>query len=195
MRFKFFNLAPLCKSIRANHKGTEQFTFAYNRLSFDCILDIDASPFEMIVGVLQLNFAFILKIEKGYETEMAYSDYVRLCQILNLRPSGDSFSSFAFLKFIDEHLPKQSRPELVPIEKILPHRINQMSANDKAEGFIFCGWLPHKDKNNGNATPENLAKTRRLMGAAVSEYCQKNNISSRWTTDETQRRKLNFPWD
>ena len=52
MEFKFKNLKPICSSMRRNNKSLEQFHFIYNHIQFDCILDIDAEPFEMMIGTL-----------------------------------------------------------------------------------------------------------------------------------------------
>ncbi len=192
--FKFNHLAPLCRDIRKNKKSIEQFKIKYNAITFDCIIDIDAEPFEMIVGVLDLNFAFTLYIRQGYVTEMDADDFYRLCSILNLKPAENHFSSFAFLNLIDRNIPNVSNPDLVPVESVLPYRIAQMTEEDKKEGFIFCGWLPHKGKCNGHVTNSNLKKTRKLLGKPVSDYCEKNDISTKWSTNESLRTRLDYPW-
>lgn len=192
MQFKFNNLKPLCKSMRSNNKSLEQFDFTFNNVTFDCILDIDVNPFEMMIGVSGSYFACILYIYTGFITEMADADYANLCKLLHLNWNKNHFSSFFFLSFLDKHIPSISSPTPVPIEKVIPFRASKLTESERAEGFIFAGWLTHKGKKNGHA--RNINKTRQLLGDTVAEYCERNDISSKWTTDETRRQSLTFPW-
>jgi len=193
--FKFYHLASLCKDIRKNNKSLEHFQVSYNQIVFDCVLDIDANPFEMMIGVLRLNFAFTLYIQKGYQTTMSYKDYIKLVNVLNLNASDNRFTSFHFLKSIDDQLPEKSSQLLVPIDVILNHRRNQMTNHDKQEGFVFSGWLTHEGKNNGHVREENLNKTKLLLGTSIEKYCRKHDISSKWTTDIKNSSPLIFPWE
>lgn len=179
--------------MRRNHKSLEQFNFTYNQIRFDCILDIDAEPFEMMVGALKHNFACILQIKKGFITEMSDKDYYNLRNILNLNFNENHFTSFAFLNFIDNHIPQECNPNIVPVEYVVPFRAHRLSNEEREEGFIFCGWLPHKDKNNGHV--RNLSKTEALLGKNIAIYCEKHDISSKWTNNEAQRVTLTYPWE
>lgn len=193
MQYKFSHLRPICSSMRRNRKSLEQFDFVYNDIKFDCIIDIDAHPFEIMVGALKYNFAFILYVHPGFITEMKNEDYYKLCQILNLNYKEHHFSSFAFLTLIDNNIPSESSPAPVPLKYIYPFRKNTLSKAEREEGFIFCGWLPHKGRHNGHV--QNLAKTEKLLGKSIAAYCEKNNISSKWTTDITKEKDISFPWD
>ena len=192
MEFKFKNLKPICSSMRRNNKSLEQFHFIYNHIQFDCILDIDAEPFEMMIGTLNHNFACVLQIRNGFITEMSDEDYYNLQKILNLNFNENHFTSFAFLNFIDNHVPQESSPDIVPVENVLPFRAHRLTDRDREEGFIFCGWLQHKNKNNGHV--RNLAKTEALLGKSIADYCEKNDISSKWTNNEAQQVSLSYPW-
>ena len=75
MQYKFSHLRPICASMRRNRKSLEQFDFVYNDIKFDCIIDIDAHPFEIMVGALKYNFAFILYVHPGFITEIKNEDY------------------------------------------------------------------------------------------------------------------------
>lgn len=193
MQFKFYNLMPLCKSMRANNKSLEEFDFIFKDITFNCILDIDANPFEMMIGANGNNFACILYIRTGFITEMADADYTNLCRLLRLNWNKNHFSSFCFLNFLDKQIPSVSSPNPVPIEKVIPFRASKLTEGERAEGFVFAGWLTHKGKSNGHV--RNINKTRQLLGDAVAEYCERNDISSKWTTDEARRQRLTFPWD
>lgn len=193
MNFQFHNLEPLVKSMKRNNKSLEQFQFTYNKFIFDCILDIGASPFEIMLGISGKNFACILFVQDEFITEMADEDYYNLRDILNLNWNEHHFSSFLFLRILDSHFPSNCSPSPVPIEHIIPFRASQLSESEREEGYIFAGWLPHKGKNNGHA--RNINKTRLLLGNSVAEYCERNDISSKWTTRKEQQQKLTFPWD
>lgn len=193
MQFKFNNLKSLCRSMRSNNKSLEQFEFTYRNITFDCIIDIDANPFEMMIGARGNNFACILYIRTGFVTEMSDNDYRNLCKLLHLNWNENHFSSFLFLSFLDKHIPPDSSPSPVPIEMIIPFRAARLTEAERSEGYIFAGWLTHKGKNNGHA--RNINKTRQLLGDAVAKYCEKNDISSKWTSNEDRRQSLTFPWD
>lgn len=191
--YTFQNLQPLCSSMGKSKKSLEVFSFTY-KLQFECLLDLAENPFQMLVGIPGANFAFVLKIEKGYKAKIEDSDYFRLCELLNLTYKNDQFSSFSFLKFVDSNIPKQCTPNLVPPEKILKFKEQSFSQKEREEGFIFCGWLPHKGRNNGHLNKdENLPKTRKIFGTYVADFCERNDISSKWTIDETKRVIPTFP--
>ena len=193
LKFKFYNFYQIMVQMKKNKRSLEQFKLTYNKVTFDCILDIDANPYELMIGATRHKFACILKIDSHYSTEMSKQLYLELCRILNLNYSRNHFTSFDFLRLIDSHLPKRCSEAPVPVEKVVPFRKNRLSPKDRKEGFIFCGWLSHKDKNNGHA--RNFAKTEALLGKQVAEYCRKNDISSKWTTDERLGCAIKYPWE
>lgn len=195
MNFRFNNLRELCISIRKNKKSLEQFEFEYRNtgIIFDCIIDIDTEPFEIMMGIKGVEFSCILYVKKGFVTEMKDEDFYRLRDILKLEKGETPFTSFVFLKYLDSKFPKESSREIVSVEHIIPHRINKLTSEERKEGFIFAGWLSHKGKNNGHV--RNLNKTRLLLGEQTAKYCEKNDISSKWTTDESRRIRLTFPWE
>ena len=192
-KFIFYNLIRIKTQMEHNNRNLEQFNFTFNNVTFDCILDIDTLPYELMIGAARHNFACVLYIDQDYSTSMPEKYYYALCRILNLNYSRNHFTSFEFLKLIDSHLPKQCSDAPVPVEKVIPFRKNRLSQKDREEGFIFCGWLPHKDKNNGHA--RNFDKTEALLGKKAADYCRKNDISSKWTTDERLRTALKYPWE
>lgn len=193
IKFKFFNLERIKQQMLNNNRSLEQFKLTYNKVTFDCILDIDANPYELMIGAARHNFACILCIDSENKTIMPEKHYFDLCNILNLNYSRNHFTSFKFLRLIDSHLPKRCSEAPVLVKKIVPFRKNRLTEKDRQEGFIFCGWLPHKDKNNGHA--RNFAKTEALLGKKVADYCRKNDISSKWTTDERLGCAIKYPWE
>ena len=193
MRFRFQNLSPLCTSIRHNRKSIEQFEIVYNQVKFDCILDLDSNPFELMIGTHNHNFACILHLFPGFILDTNEIDFRKLCEILNLNYSENHFTSFAFLKYIDGHLPHHASPQLVDPKYFVHFKKSELSVSEQEEGFFFCGWLRHKGMNNGHV--RNLHKTQVLLGKPVADFCEKHDISSKWTTDASKSTPLTFPDD
>lgn len=193
MQFKLYNLKPLYRSMQSKNKSLEQFDITFNGVAFDCIIDIGTTPFELMIGANGFSFACILYIHRGYITEMSNSDYVNLCKVLQLNWNKNHFSSSVFLNYLDKHIPAVCTPIPVPTEKITPFRASRLTDKERTEGYIFAGWLTHKGKNNGHV--RNINKTRLLLGSTVAAYCERNDISSKWTTNENMRQKLIFPWE
>lgn len=191
MKYKFKNLAPLCKSIRLQKKSIEQFEITYNNVTFDCVLDIGINPFELMIGVKRHNFACVLHIHPGYIVEMDDLNYHILCQILNLNYKDNHFTSFAFFTYLDDHVPAKASASLVDPIHLIPFRESSMSLEERKEGYIFAGWLSHEGKNNGHV--RNDSKTEKLLGKTVADYCRKHDISSKWTTNPEKRVILTFP--
>ena len=193
--FRFTRLASLCSDMGYHKKSMEQFYVIYNHVQFDCILDISVQPFELMIGTLLHNFACILYIQPGYLTSMENKDYYKLRDILGLKYKYGKFNSFYFLDFLNKHFPQKCSPGIVPPSHLVPFRSSLLSSKEKQEGFIFVGWIPHKDKRNGNVTKENLAKTKLFFGKNVADYCKYNNISSKWTNNNSKLYRLNYPWE
>lgn len=54
---------------------------------------------------------------------------------------------------------------------------------EEAEKIYFCGWFDN-DKVGKKVRPENLEKTKEILGTDAYLMCKKNNISSKWTDDK-----------
>lgn len=190
MEFKFYNLAPLCIDIRKKKKSIEHFSFTYNGFIFDVIIDIDSIPFQMMVGIKDYNFAFVLNVNKGYRTTIPDSIYFELCNILNLNSSKDHFT-FKFLKLIDSKIPSTCSDNLVNPDYLLKFRPYQSKDVDESTKTRFIGWNDHiKDGRKAH----NFDKTERYLGKSVADYCREHNISSMWTTpDDSSPRHIDFP--
>ena len=190
--YKFKNLANLCSDLKRNNKSIEQFYISFNNVQFDCILDIGARPFELMIGVLKQNFACTIQIHEGYKSYMSDSDYYKLCEILNLSYKNGGFTSSMFLENIDKHIPQKCSVNLVNPSHLAVFRASQLTKEERDEGFIFCGWLTHSGKNNGHA--RNFNKTEKLLGKSIADYCRKNDISSKWTNVQSKAVPLSYPW-
>lgn len=178
MEYKFANMFPLYQDMKKNNKPQEKFHFMLKRVRFEVILLIDREPFELLVGVVGQHLAFTLILRKGFVTEIPSAIYYDLCKVLQLNYSEDHFSSFAFLKEIDNAIPGKCSKA-----RVQPHEISRYKKNqDDDEKDYFLGWIHHINDGN-HVTTENLDKTRRFLGNDVADFCQKNNISTKWTSN------------
>ena len=69
------NLRYLVSDMRANKIDLSEFEVKYQRYKFRCILDIGASPYELLIGAIDTNWAAVIYLKKGYEAEMADKDF------------------------------------------------------------------------------------------------------------------------
>lgn len=186
MGYRFKKLSRLHDDMRIHNRTRDQFNFTYSKLEFDVIFLIDRTPFELLVGVKERQFAFTLLVTNNFYTEIPDQTYYQLCRILNLNYSKDKFSSFVFLQYIDEHTPEKCRKS--PIE---PHEIAYYKRDiPESDKIYFCGWIDHCTDGR---RARNIEKTRSILGDAVADFCEKNNISSCWTSEPKEKTAYRDP--
>lgn len=201
MTFYFLHIERLRRSIRDEKKDIEQFVISYNGFQVDCILDIGCEPLELMIGIKGSTFAYVLCLRRDpksfkYLCEMPDKVFFELRDKLGLHHNPENpFTSFGFLQYIDNHLPAKASPEIVDPAALLRFRKDRLSDSAREEGTIFWRWLRHEGVNNGHVTAQNIEKTRLLLGASISEYCAKHDISSQWTTDPNKAGPLTRPQD
>lgn len=52
---------------------------------------------------------------------------------------------------------------------------------EEAHKVHFIRFIPHARDGKRHVTEANLAKTRRLRGQHVHDWCKRNNVSTGWT--------------
>lgn len=192
MEFHFHKIYNLYYSMQNNKVSIEQFSFTYNNVCIDCILDISTKPFELMIGILNHSWACIIQLKKGFSTiPMDNKHYYELLRILRLEPSNYPFTSFRFFKIIDDNIPQFCSGKQVKPSSLAFYRRNRLTEDERKEGYIFCGWLTHEGKNNGHA--RNFNKTEQLLGKDIADFCREHDISSKWTTDLTKEQPIIFP--
>ena len=178
--------------MKANGKGQERFVFFINGsknicVEFEVIFLIDRTPFELLVGAKGYQLAFILKVQKGFKTELPDHIYHEICKILNLKYSKDHFSSAKFLSILDENAPTQCSRHQVQPHEVAFYKREEIPESEK---IYFCGWNDHQADGR---IARNFEKTRELLGEAVADFCEKNNISSMWSAVPHDRKNYTFP--
>lgn len=189
--FNLYGLAELIKDMHRHNQDIDEFLFTYNKTRFHAIVDIGSVPFQLLLGTFNHNWACVLSVKKGYITSMDASDFRRLCEVLHLKPGKGEFTSFEFLKYIDSHAPIMCSLKPVQPSHIMPFRKKYIKTADEPNKTVFIGWNDHKlDKKEAR----NFDKTRLFLGDKVADFCQKHNISSRWTTPEkTAEKPISYP--
>lgn len=174
MNYKLRNFHSLYADMKAKGKPREKFQFAINHIRFEVIFLIDREPFELLVGVREKQFAFILQVMRGFMTELPENVYFNLCEILELNFSDNHFSSVAFLQDIDAAVPLKCSQDSVQPHEIAYYKRDVLDENK----IYFCGWNDHLADGR---KAHNFEKTRKWLGVEVANFCIKNNISSMWT--------------
>lgn len=185
------NLKYLVSDMRANKIDLSEFEVKYQRYKFRCILDIGASPYELLIGAIDTNWAAVIYLKKGYEAEMADKDFYKLCDLLELKPGGGVFTSYMFLKYISNHAPHKCKRRIVDPMYLVRYRQYKIKDSDEPWKIYFKGWNNHVlDKK----TARNFDKTEKLLGKRVADYCREHNISSMWSDKTSEKKKVTYPW-
>lgn len=186
---KLLEIKPLLSDMGKNNAKMDKFRFTYNKVEFEVIIFIDRNPFELLFGILDENFSFILELKKGYQlSNLSNQDFFRLCDILNLKPGKETFTSFKFLKYFAKRLPTQYSKNNIEPHEIAWYKSKYVPESHK---IYFLGWRTYGPESSHSA--KNFKKTREFLGEETYEFCKKNNISSRWTDEPKEREDYYTP--
>lgn len=183
-RFPLYEIKPLYKDMSSHNAKQDKFKFKLKQVKFDVIFLIDRKPFELLFGVIDYNFSFSLKLYPGFLLETLSDDiFFKLCDILNLKPGKEIFTSFKFLQYFSQNIPTTYSGIKVQPEELAKYKVNDI---DEATKIYFKGWRTHTTDGK-NAKKENLEKTKNLLGSEAYEFCKKNNISSCWSDKKSNK--------
>ena len=185
---KLYQIEPLLRDMGRNKAKQDKFSFQYNGVVFDVIVFLECTPFELLFGVVDHNFSFALKLHSGYNLEDLPNDvFYELCRILNLKPSKEGLTSFKFLKYFADRIPKKYSGRKIEPHEIAIYKKRDVPDSDK---IYFKGWRSHE--TDGRHV-KNLEKTRAWLGKEAYEYCKKYNISSCWSDVPSERKSYYSP--
>lgn len=186
---KLLEIKPLLSDMSKNKAIIDKFKFSYNEVEFEVIILTDHTPFQLLFGILDKNFSFILELRSGYQlSNLTNEDFFALCRILNLKPGKETFTSFKFLKFFANCVPLRFSKKSVQ-----PHEIAWYKAKyvPESEKIYFCGWRTYSQDSLYSA--KNFEKTKEFLGESVYQFCKENNISSRWTDEPSKQKNYYSP--
>lgn len=188
-KFNLPSIKDLWLDMSKNNVGMDKFSFTYNEVEFEVIFLINRDPYELLFGVIDRNFSFILYLDKEFKlSTLPDQTFYELCRILNLKPGKETFTSFKFLKFFSDHLPARYSGN-----KIEPHEIALYKSKEVPEShkIYFHGWRTYGPDSVYSA--QNFEKTREFLGEEAYQFCKRNNISSRWSDEPKERRDYYTP--
>ncbi len=188
MPFSLNEIKPLFLDMKNHDKKQDGFSFQYNKVRFDVVFLMDRTPFELLFGVLDHNFTFVLKMYQGFKLEAIPDEvFYKLCEILNLKPGKGSFTSWDFLKYFASKIPQHYSGK-----EILPHEIALYKRNkiEEKNKIYFKGWIRH---NTDGKHARNLEKTKELLGEEAYLICRKYNISSCWSDQKEDYTRCSLP--
>jgi hypothetical protein len=103
--------------------------------------------------------------------------------------NNNRFDPAAFFAEFNRHIPSLAIPDQVPTPDDVVRYYPDIEHADKR---FFCGWLDNNKQGN-HVSPENLAKTRRLMGQRAHDFAQRRNQSTRWTHKQDEAKAFFMP--
>lgn len=189
---KLDNLQPLYHSMRVQGIDRPLFRYHLRNVVFEVFFLTDEIPFQLLFGVIAENFSFCLDVGRGFNIDprLPRETYRTLCKILNLKydPENPFRTTDFFLEF-NHKIPFKAdkRRKVEPHEMIFFYK--DVEESDKK---YFRGWL-NNNLRGRDARPENLEKTRRLLGYEIYKLCLRKNISSCWTDRRQEATKFYLP--
>lgn len=66
---KLYEIKPLLQDMGRNKVKQDKFSFRYANLQFQVIILIEREPFELLFGLVDYNFSFVLCLRKGFELD------------------------------------------------------------------------------------------------------------------------------
>lgn len=189
---KLDGLIPVYKGMKAQNIERYRFRYKHNSVIFDVFFIIDENPFKLLFGVVGDNFAFDLAVEKGFQINpiVPNKTYSGLCTVLGIKYNPNNrFSTLAFFQEFNRNIPNRVDKK----QKAKAYQLARFYPNvEEADKIYFVRWLNH-DGIKSNVSPENLEKTKHLLGYKYYEYCSSRNISSCWTDNPTKAKNCYVP--
>ncbi|KMN92413.1 DUF6037 family protein [Priestia aryabhattai] len=181
-------LKPLYASMKQQNIDRCRFTFSFRKTVFDVMFFIDEKPYELLFGAKGKNFFFERTVNEGFKINTGFDreTYSELCKVLGLKydPNNPFSPKYLFEEF-NNRVPNNVALSDVPTTAQISTYRNIEEEPDK---IYFWRWIFH-DGIKSNAKPENLDKTRRLLGLKAYNACKKRNISSGWSADPAKEKR------
>lgn len=185
-------LRSLHADMKAKGRTRVKFDYVHGAVTFDVFFFVDETPYCLLFGAKGHNLAFELAVRAGYivDCTLARDTYKALCRALDIKYNpANPFSPKAFLESFAGSIPSSAGRLAAPTPSEL---IGYRSDVEESEKKYFCGWRDNTIVGK-KVTPENLHKTRRILGEAAHDVCKRKNLSSCWTPDKSLERPVTPP--
>lgn len=177
---KLTNLRMLHIDMQSNGITRQKFAFSFKNTLFDVLFFSDDVPMTLLFGVVGRNFSFEISVGADYciATQISSEIYTKLIEVLAIEYNPESpFRPWHFFSAFSESIPVHASKRSVPE----PHDVAQYRRVVlDSKKIYFLGWR-NNNKEGGHVTPDNLEKTKLLLGINTWKKCKEKNISSRWT--------------
>lgn len=180
-------LRHLHKLMQNANRQITIFPYNIRQVQFTVLFAAIAPPYELSLTARGDNFFLLYHVNQQYEVNPAIEDeytYKTLADMLKLYGSSNHIlKPFQFLLELDKHMkqiPSVTRePSLTEVLQSRP----DLPERDRP---YFWRWHPSK-----KVSPENLAKTRLLLGENAAQHSLLATVSSQWTDDYQKACKWN----
>ncbi|MFF3926068.1 DUF6037 family protein [Paenibacillus lactis] len=188
---KLTGLRELYADMKTKRIKRYKFAFTYNSVSFDVFFFTDETPFKLMFGVKAHNFYFEVNVTNGFVIDTNLRDkYTQLCKILGLQYDPDNpFKTFYFFSEFNKRIPQHADVSYIPESSEIGYYRRDIEESEK---IYFLSWRDN-EKRGEKVSPENLQKTRLLLGYDAYLICKRKNISSRWTHDKNLAQNFQLP--
>ena len=145
------------------------------------------------MGCIGHNFAIFLDVERGFQIDPFIKPKQTFFDLINAlgttNNSNNKFDCVNFFNEFNERIPATANPHNPVTAAEVVRYYSDIEDSDK---IYFCGWLDNNLQGN-KVSPENLYKTKRLMGQKAHDLAQRRNLSTKWTHLENQALNHFFP--
>ncbi|MDE5422423.1 DUF6037 family protein [Ancylomarina sp. DW003] len=185
---KLTGLVPLYRDLKNKKEMYSSFDYKTGGICFEVFFDIYETPFKLIFVVREQNYRLSIDVLQGFIINPILSkDELRaLAKVLGLTyDPNNPFSPPKFFSHFNQSIPEFS-PYKVPKEQVYRFHQSDIEKADRIYYKTKIEWnkLPN---SKGNATPENLFKTR-VLYPELYQVCKRNNISIVYTAELKERK-------
>lgn len=163
------------------HRGdiASSFNVTHNRHGFRCIFiadEIEKTLFLSSTGENAFTITFNISDTFEFNSRLNNTDYTKLVRYLNIKYDPiNKFSPATFIAELDTHFPDHVVERPTPRERA---RTVSRAKNVPDGEVYFKGWIKWTKKG---VRPENVDKTKSIVGGYQAERIRKANISSCWS--------------
>jgi hypothetical protein len=190
---KLEHLKQLHESMITEGVTRRRFNYTFNKVIFDVFFFTDEVPYKLMFGAIGFNFSFELSVKKNYEINpfLEADKFHKLVNdVLKLKyDKNNKFKISTFFINFDNQIPNNFKATHI----VNPHDIAVYRSDlEECNKIYFLRWLDNDSKNN-KRSPENLEKTKALLGYDAYISVLNRNISSVWT-DKREKAKIVHPY-
>lgn len=159
--------------------------YSYNKVPLSVFYTQEENALTFVRKGTQLEVTISISTSFWVSKQLEKNVYLALCNLLDIKYDPNAiFKPNSFFKQFDEHF---SYSPIKTDEKI--RYISQKYKLENPDAIYYQRTIPHKNKNNGHATTQNLKKVKYLLPQVYQRI--KNEDVSIAFTDQKAELKYN----